>query len=73
MMLRRGGRRRAPGAEPEVPAVAGIRTCAADGCQVRLSRYNPTRHCSLHDGWDAEPVRRERRRRRAAHQDSRRR
>jgi hypothetical protein len=46
-------RRRAPGAAPVVRSIPQARTCAAPGCQARLSRYNPTRHCSLHDGWDA--------------------
>jgi hypothetical protein len=27
------------------------RTCAAEGCEARLSRYNPGTTCSLHRGW----------------------
>lgn len=27
------------------------RRCAAEGCTVRLSRYNPSDTCSLHEGW----------------------
>ncbi len=27
------------------------RPCAHEGCTVRLSRYNPSDHCSLHKGW----------------------
>lgn len=35
------------------------RTCTADGCTVRLSRYNPAGACSRHAGW-IEPARRSR-------------
>jgi len=27
------------------------RSCEQDGCSARLSRYNPSAHCSLHQGW----------------------
>jgi hypothetical protein len=70
-VIRRKLVRRPPGAPVEVRAIAGVRTCAAEGCQVRLSRYNPSTHCSLHDGWDAEPARRRRRHPRSQHQDRR--
>jgi len=38
------------------------RECAAEGCGVQLSVYNPGRHCSIHRGWDLEPPQRRRRR-----------
>jgi hypothetical protein len=24
------------------------RICSTEGCRTRLSRYNPTKHCSIH-------------------------
>jgi hypothetical protein len=54
-------RRRAPGADPEVRSFGTARTCAADGCQTRLSRYNPDSYCSVHRGWDRQVVTRRRR------------
>jgi len=27
------------------------RRCAHQGCESRLSRYNPSTTCSLHEGW----------------------
>ena len=54
-------RRRAPGADPEVRSFGTARTCAADGCQTRLSRYNPDSFCSVHRGWDRQVVTRRRR------------
>ncbi len=49
-------RRRAPGADPEVRSFGAARTCAADGCGTRLSRYNPDSYCSVHRGWDRQVV-----------------
>jgi len=57
---KRYARRRPVGAPQEVRSVEGLRRCASDGCSVRLSRYNPTSHCSIHAGWDHEIVRRKR-------------
>jgi len=54
-------RRRAPGADPEVRSFGTERVCAAEGCQTRLSRYNPDTYCSVHRGWDRQVVRRQRR------------
>ncbi|HEV8423628.1 MAG TPA: hypothetical protein VGS14_00340 [Actinomycetes bacterium] len=54
-------RRRAPGADPAVRSFGPARTCAADGCQTRLSRYNPDSFCSVHRGWDRQVVTRRRR------------
>lgn len=54
-------RRRAPGADPEVKSFGAARTCAAEGCQTRLSRYNPDSYCSVHRGWDRQVVTRRRR------------
>jgi hypothetical protein len=54
-------RRRAPGADPAVRSFGSARTCAADGCQTRLSRYNPDSFCSVHRGWDRQVVTRRRR------------
>jgi hypothetical protein len=54
-------RRRAPGADPEVKSFGAERTCAAEGCQTRLSRYNPDSYCSVHRGWDRQVVTRRRR------------
>jgi hypothetical protein len=54
-------RRRAPGADPEVRSFGVSRTCAAEGCETRLSRYNPDSYCSVHRGWDRQVVTRRRR------------
>jgi hypothetical protein len=55
---KRHAKRRAVGAPHEVKSIDGARSCATDGCDVRLSRYNPTLHCSVHQGWDREVVHR---------------
>jgi hypothetical protein len=54
-------RRRAPGADPAVRSFGTERTCAADGCETKLSRYNPDSFCSMHRGWDRQVVTRRRR------------
>jgi hypothetical protein len=54
-------RRRAPGADPAVRSFGAARTCAAEGCQTRLSRYNPDSFCSVHRGWDRQVITRRRR------------
>ncbi|HZD38981.1 MAG TPA: hypothetical protein VE664_10100 [Actinomycetes bacterium] len=54
-------RRRAAGADPEVRSFGTRRTCAADGCETALSRYNPDSYCSVHRGWDRQVVSRQRR------------
>jgi hypothetical protein len=54
-------RRRAPGADPAVRSFGQARTCAAEDCQTRLSRYNPDSFCSVHRGWDRQVVTRRRR------------
>ena len=54
-------RRRAPGADPVVRSFGTARTCAADGCETQLSRYNPDTFCSMHRGWDKQIVTRRRR------------
>jgi hypothetical protein len=54
-------RRRAPGADPAVRSFGSARTCAAEGCGTRLSRYNPDNFCSVHRGWDRQVVTRRRR------------
>jgi hypothetical protein len=54
-------RRRAPGADPVVRSFGSARTCAADDCRTRLSRYNPDSFCSVHRGWDRQVVTRRRR------------
>jgi hypothetical protein len=56
----RNGRRRAAGAGPMVRAFGDTRTCAQDGCTAQLSRYNPTRRCAIHQGWDRQVVTRPR-------------
>lgn len=56
-----GGRRRAPGADPEVRSFGDERVCAADGCETKLSRYNPDSYCSVHRGWDKQVITRRRR------------
>lgn len=30
---------------------AAHRRCQAEGCDTRLSRYNPSSTCTLHQGW----------------------
>jgi hypothetical protein len=52
---------RAPGADPAVRSFGAARTCAADGCETKLSRYNPDSFCSVHRGWDRQVVTRRRR------------
>jgi hypothetical protein len=54
-------RRRAPGADPAVRSFGAARTCEAEGCETRLSRYNPDSFCSVHRGWDRQVVTRRRR------------
>jgi hypothetical protein len=54
-------RRRAPGADPVVRSFGSARTCAADGCETKLSRYNPDSYCSVHRGWDRQVITRRRR------------
>jgi hypothetical protein len=34
----------------------GQRTCEAEECTTRLSRYNPDPVCSMHQGWAAQPA-----------------
>jgi len=60
-VLRRS-QRRAAGGDVPVRSFGTTRVCAAEGCGVRLSSYNPGRHCSIHRGWDLEPPLRRRRR-----------
>jgi hypothetical protein len=43
MTVLKEGRCRGPNAEPLVRSVGNARTCAADRCATRLSRYNPPR------------------------------
>ena len=33
------------------------RRCAAEGCEAKLSRYNPSDTCSVHSGWADSRVR----------------
>jgi hypothetical protein len=54
-------RRRAPGADPAVRSFGKARTCAAEDCETRLSRYNPDSFCSVHRGWDRQVITRRRR------------
>lgn len=54
-------RRRAPGADPEVRSFGKARVCAAEGCETKLSRYNPDEYCSVHRGWDRQVITRRRR------------
>jgi hypothetical protein len=56
MAVLREGKRRGPNSEPPVRSFGNTRTCAADGCDTQLSRYNPARCCYLHQGWDLEPA-----------------
>jgi hypothetical protein len=58
-VLKRG--RRGPGSAPLVRSFGTTRTCAVDGCDTQLSRYNPASCCYRHQGWDLEPVTRPRR------------
>jgi len=58
VVRKRQAKRRAVGAPHEVKSIDVVRSCAAAGCEVRLSRYNPTSHCSVHRGWDHEVVHR---------------
>jgi hypothetical protein len=51
----------APAADPAVRSFGAARTCAAEGCETRLSRYNPDSFCSVHRGWDRQVVTRRRR------------
>jgi hypothetical protein len=62
MAVLQDGKRRAPNAKPLVRSFGTTRTCAVDGCDTQLSRYNPALCCYLHEGWDLEPVTRPRRR-----------
>jgi hypothetical protein len=55
-------RRRAVGADVPVRSFGRRRVCAAPGCTVFLSTYNPASRCYLHDGWDLELKTRARRR-----------
>ena len=61
MTVLKEGRRRGPNAEPPVRSFGNARTCAADGCATRLSRYNPAPCCYRHEGWDLEQRTRPRR------------
>jgi hypothetical protein len=54
-------RRRPPGADPAVRSFGSARICGADGCETRLSRYNPDSYCSVHRGWDRQVITRRRR------------
>jgi hypothetical protein len=54
-------RRRPPGADPAVRSFGSTRICAADGCETKLSRYNPDSYCSVHRGWDRQVITRRRR------------
>jgi len=63
VMLRRNGRRSDAIAGTIVRAFGETRTCAEDACTARLSRYNPARHCAIHQGWDGQEVPLPRRRR----------
>jgi hypothetical protein len=56
-------KRRSPGADPPIRTFGAARICAADACEVRLSRYNPDAYCSLHRGWDRQVVTRRQRHR----------
>lgn len=38
-----------------VASYSSKRTCSAPGCSTRLSIYNATEHCSLHDGLSPRP------------------
>ena len=54
-------RRRPPGADPAVRSFGKARVCAAEGCETKLSRYNPDAYCSVHRGWDKRVITRRRR------------
>jgi hypothetical protein len=58
----RKSQRRAAGGDVPVRSFGTLRVCAAEGCEARLSSYNPGRHCSIHSGWDLEPPAHRRRR-----------
>jgi len=58
VVRKRLAKRRPVGAPQQIRSIDGLRRCASDDCTVRLSRYNPTSHCSIHAGWDHEIVRR---------------
>jgi hypothetical protein len=58
MVVRMRQKRRPAGAPREVRSIEQARCCATDGCEVHLSRYNPTSHCGVHRGWDHEEVHR---------------
>jgi hypothetical protein len=62
MTVLRRSQRRAAGGDVPVRSFGTRRVCAAEGCGVRLSVYNPGRHCSIHRGWDLEPPQRRQRR-----------
>jgi hypothetical protein len=61
MTVLRRSQRRAAGGDVPVRSFGTLRVCAAEGCGVQLSSYNPGRHCSVHRGWDLEPPLRRRR------------
>jgi hypothetical protein len=63
VVLKKSGTRRSPNADPLVRIFASARTCLAEGCTTRLSRYNPAPCCSLHQGWDEQQQTRPRHRR----------
>ena len=54
-------KRRGAGSEPLVRSFGKARNCAEEGCTTQLSRYNPARCCSVHQGWDSEQATRRRR------------
>jgi len=62
MTVLRRSQRRAAGGDVPVRSFGTRRVCAAEGCGVRLSSYNPGLHCSVHRGWDLEPPLQRRRR-----------
>ena len=49
-----------PAADPAVRSFGQARTCAADDCGTRLSRYNPDTFCSVRRGWDRQVITRRR-------------
>ena len=61
MPVLKEGKPRGPNSDPLVRSFGTARTCAADGCRTKLSRYNPARCCYLHQGWDLQPRTRPRR------------
>jgi hypothetical protein len=62
MVVPRPSKRRSANADPLVRIFGNARTCMAEGCTTRLSRYNPAPCCSLHEGWDEQRQTRLRRR-----------